>query len=97
MFNDLAVFEADLIDLGHDFELKPIFNKQQYEEFWLQQAVTGKYPSLWKVPKLFSDFIIFDGEGIQCGVTNFNKSQEPSQFSMSSKQATCFFASQPSH
>lgn len=49
--------EADLIDLRHDFELKPTFKKQQYRDFWLQQAVTEKYPSLWKAAKLF--FIAF--------------------------------------
>ena len=47
---------ADLIDLGHDFELKPIFNKQQYQEFWLQQAVTDKYSSLCKGTKAFLYF-----------------------------------------
>ena len=45
----------DLIDLRH--ELKPIFKNQLYQDFWLQQTVTEKYPSLWKAAKLF--FIAF--------------------------------------
>ena len=74
--------EADLIDLRHDFKLKPFFEKQQYQDFWLQQAVTREVSITMDASKAFlycfSDFI-FGGERIRCGVTNFNKSQEPSQ------------------
>ena len=36
---------------------QPLFKSQQYQEFWLRQAVSERYPSLWKAAKIF--FIAF--------------------------------------
>ena len=42
--------EIELLELQNDYELKP-FRNQTYNEFWLQPAIPGKFPTLWGMAK----------------------------------------------
>lgn len=48
---------GELLNLRNDFELKPTFKRDSYQEFWLQAIIPSKYPLLWEEAKQF--FIAF--------------------------------------
>lgn len=52
-----STLEEELLELLNDFELKPAFKRENYQEFWMQSEVQRKFPSLWGKAKLF--FIAF--------------------------------------
>ena len=49
--------EGELLELKNDFELKPLFTKENYQRLWMQAAIQNKFLTLWEEMKLF--FIAF--------------------------------------